>query len=99
MPHRAVSARPGGDEHTIPVKSNGEVYFNVTVYREPGSGTWTAEPMSPANPEDEGHMVDLFYNSGTGDTPGEALEQLAVEPLTDEAIEQIKGAEEVAAVE
>lgn len=45
----------------------------------------------PSPFDDKGSLVELVYNEGTGNTPGEALEQLAADSLTDEAIEQIEG--------
>lgn len=83
----------------MPVKPNGEIYFNVTVYREAGSDLWQAESTIPGNPDDEGARAELFVDAGTGGTPGEALGQLAVTDLTDEAIEQIAGPEEAATAE
>lgn len=80
------------------VNKSGDVYFMIQVYREAGADQWTAEPVTSPF-DDEGALVELVYNEGTGSTPGEALEQLAAEAagdLTDEAIEQIEGAERVA---
>lgn len=80
----------------MPIKSDGEVYFNITVYKSPSSGGWVAETMYPAGRErEEGRMVDLYDNFGRGETPSEALDNLAADDPSDEAAEQIARAEEI----
>lgn len=70
------------------INKNGEVYFFLQVYLDK-SGRWEAECI-PGSESDEGWMADYVDNSAFGDTPQEALAQLAAEPLSDEALEQVK---------
>lgn len=81
----------------MPIRSDGEIYFNVTVYKAPDSERWVAESLAPAGDEHEaGRLVELFADTGDGDSPGDAVAMLGATELTEEATELIAHAEDVA---
>ncbi|GAA4395479.1 hypothetical protein AB0I45_08435 [Brevibacterium sp. NPDC049920] len=73
------------------VNDEGATYFLIEVRREAGENSWTAEAVGSHHAHHDGAGIELFYGSTFGcDTPGEALEQLAADDLTEEAIAQIE---------
>lgn len=74
------------------IDKDGNVFFNIRVYRESGKSYWTAESdaAEEGGPyEVTGGAAELFSDHAIGDTSQEALAQLAAGELTDEAREQI----------